>query len=91
MGFLLINFSVFAQDSTQTAAEKPLADNTYKTAIGLQLTGIGSAFANPKGLSIKHFISSRSALEFNITPGGRNILSSNWRCSSTFRYLMLRS
>ena len=85
VGLLLMHFSVFAQDSTQTAADKPLADNTYKTAIGLQLTGIGSAFANPKGLSIKQFVSSRTALEFNITPGGRNILSSNLAVQQHFQ------
>ncbi|GEO03452.1 hypothetical protein AAE02nite_11160 [Adhaeribacter aerolatus] len=77
VGFLLIHLSSFAQDSTQTTTDKPLTHNSYKTAIGIQLTGIGSAFANPKGLSIKYFVSPKAALEFNLTPGGRNILSSN--------------
>lgn len=82
---LLLTLSVFAQDSTQTTKEKPLANKTYKTAIGIQLIGIGTALANPKGLSLKHFVSSRSALEFNLTPGGRNIVSSNLAVSRHFQ------
>jgi hypothetical protein len=74
---LLLNFKLWAQDSTQATGAKPMFARSYKTAVGIQLHGIGLAIANPKGLSIKHFVSSRSALEFNLTPGGRNIIGSN--------------
>ena len=77
MFLLLHNICVFAQDTTRTEIPKPLAENGYKTAFGIQFHGIGLALVNPKGLTIKHFVSSRSALEFNLTPGGRNIIGSN--------------
>jgi len=75
--FWMLQTPVLGQDSLHTKHHASKLTKYYKTAFGLQFTGIGSAFANPKGLSFKHFISSASALELNLTPGGRNIVSTN--------------
>lgn len=73
--FLFVHCATFAQDSTQVKAAKPT--KAYKLAMGIQLTGIGFGIANPKGFTFKYFISDKSALEYVLTPGGRNIVGTS--------------
>ena len=77
MLLLLFNHFTFSQDSTQVKPVAPPQTKAYKLAMGFQFTGLGFAFINPKGFTIKHFLSERSAMEYVITPGGRNILGAS--------------
>jgi hypothetical protein len=76
---LLLAFNQFsiAQDSLQVKPAARPQTKVYKVAIGFQLTGLGFALFSPKGFTVKHFISERSALEYVVTPGGRNILGTS--------------